>query len=47
MKITYWIAKVVEGDKPIPVIEFQDREEAYKNLSKIKSGKYTIIPDIK
>ena len=35
MKITYWISRVIEGGKPVPVLEFQDRDEAYKALSKI------------
>lgn len=47
MQITYWISRVVEGSKPVPVLEFQDRDEAYKALSKITFGKYTIIPEVK
>ena len=47
MKITYWISRVVEGGKPKPIIEYEDRNEAYKDLAKIKNCKYTIIPEVK
>lgn len=50
MKITYWICSYKsEGNgksKYTPIIQFPNRDEAYKAVEKVNRRKYTVLPQV-
>jgi hypothetical protein len=50
MKVTYWICSYKgNGDGSssyTPIIQFPNREEAYKAIEKVNQRKYTVLPQV-
>lgn len=50
MKIKYWICSYKSNGKGqskyTPIIEFENRDEAYKAMAKADPKKYTVLPQV-